>query len=170
MNLITCLNCQNVIGLDNTIPWHLSSDLKRFKQLTNGHIVVMGRKTYDSLPIKPLRNRINVVITRYPEYYQNQSDLYFIDLKSSVRFLKKLQKTLLKEIFIIGGSSIYNYFFKYCDIFYITKIYNECKGNVYFPFHYKIFENHDNFQLLNVPLLLEEKNIYYTFLDFKKIK
>jgi dihydrofolate reductase len=169
MNLIVCFNQKNVIGVKNAIPWHLPSDLKRFKQLTQGHIIVMGRKTYESLPVKPLPNRINIVITSNPENFEPKENLHFIHITYAVPFLHKLQKQLHKEIFIIGGNSIYEHFFPYCNTFYITKIYNNIEGDTYFPYHCQLFENKDKYSLLNVPMLVKENEHIYSFLDFKKI-
>jgi hypothetical protein len=97
MNLIVCFNQKNVIGAKNAIPWHLPSDLKRFKHLTQGHIVVMGRKTYESLPVKPLPNRINIVITSNPENFEPKENIHFIHITYAVPFL--LEEILFMNIF-----------------------------------------------------------------------
>ena len=83
MHLIVAVNQKNVIGKNNNIPWHISEDLKNFKEVTNNNIIVMGRKTYESLPQKPLPNRINVVITSQPENYENNENIIFTNIESS---------------------------------------------------------------------------------------
>ena len=86
MRLIVAFNKQGVIGVNNDLPWHLKDDLRRFQKLTKNNIVVMGRKTYESLPKRPLPNRINVVITSTPNQYENKESLYFIDLNKEKIF------------------------------------------------------------------------------------
>ena len=80
MHLIVAVNQKNVIGKNNNIPWHISEDLKNFKEVTNNNIIVIGRKTYESLPQKPLPNRINVVITSQPENYENNENIIFTNI------------------------------------------------------------------------------------------
>ena len=82
MHLIVAVNQKNVIGKNNNIPWHISEDLK-ISKVTNNNIIVMGRKTYESLPQKPLPNRINVVITSQPENYENNENIIFTNIESS---------------------------------------------------------------------------------------
>ena len=74
MYLIVAFNKQNVIGFNNTIPWYIPEDLQNFKRLTNNHIIVMGRKTFESFPNGPLKNRIHVVITNQTEYSESNNE------------------------------------------------------------------------------------------------
>jgi dihydrofolate reductase len=78
MELITALDIDGIIGLDNNLPWHVPEDLAFFKNMTQGHVVIMGRKTFESLPNGPLKNRINIVITRNSSHYKSTSrELHF---------------------------------------------------------------------------------------------
>ena len=87
MRLIVALNQDNIIGNNNNIPWKVKYDLQRFKQLTNQQIIVMGRKTYESLPIKPLKNRMNIVITNNPDDYEGgEFDLELFEPEKNPRY------------------------------------------------------------------------------------
>ena len=106
MNLIVAFNKKNVIGLNNKIPWHIPEDLKEFKRLTNNQIIVMGRKTFESLPNGPLKNRIHVIITNQTGYYDNNNEkIYYCNLKQSFSLLNKIKSETQKDIFIIGGEA-----------------------------------------------------------------
>lgn len=96
MNIIVAYDLNRGIGLDNTIPWHLPSDLKQFNRLTTGCCIVMGRKTWDSLPHKPLPNRVNIVMSKT-----------LIGGCASFDALDELLKTITTPIFFIGGYDIY---------------------------------------------------------------
>lgn len=115
-----------VIGRDNALIWRLSADLKRFKSITSGHTVLMGRKTFDSLG-RALPNRRNVVITR--------NDCLSCE---GVEFVQSIDAALalLKdedEVFIIGGGSIYKEMLNNADNLYLTVVHTEPKGDTYFP-------------------------------------
>ena len=150
--------------------WQLSKDLQNFRQLTRTHIVVMGRKTFDSLPNGPLSNRINVIITREPtDYNQYMKDVYFTTLKKSLLLLMDLQKYYNKSIFIIGGTKIYKYFYPHCYMLHITKVDNNDEGDTYFPIsdmqineNYVMTYNESNYD--------ESENIKYSFCRYQKIQ
>jgi len=115
------------IGKNNELLWHLPEDLKRFKKLTYGNTVIMGKKTWESLPKKPLPGRKNVVITDNPhENFENAVTAYSID-----DAITKCEKG--KEIFIIGGGSIYKQFMPVADRLYITHVHKKALADVYFP-------------------------------------
>ncbi len=132
--LIVAFNKKGVIGKDNTIPWNVPEDLKYFQKTTRGHIIVMGRKTYESLTNGPLKNRINVVITNKPTQYTQTESLFFTCMKDSYNLLRDLQDKTKKKVFIIGGNTIYKHFFESCNRFHITVIDNYMDGDIYFPF------------------------------------
>ena len=123
------------IGYNGDLLEHIPEDLKYFKQLTSGNVVVMGRKTWDSLPKKPLPNRLNIIVTRSPIHFQDFTDVkscaMSLDLNETIDLITD---TYDKEVFIIGGSQIYKELLPYCDRVYITKI-NKTHENVdsYFP-------------------------------------
>src|SRR5437764_388275 len=99
ISIIAAMSENRVIGRDNKLPWHLSADLKRFKKLTIGHVVIMGRKTYESIG-RPLSNRTNIIITHDTNYHI-ENCIVVHSLKDA---LKKAQEIEKEEIFIIGGG------------------------------------------------------------------
>lgn len=127
-SIIAAISSNGVIGNNNDLPWHIPDDLKRFKSLTTGHTIIMGRKTYESLKVKPLPNRRNIVIS---------TNIGFSPL--GCELAENIEKAILladepeKENFIIGGASIYQAFLPYCKNLYITRLGNIIKGNIFFP-------------------------------------
>ena len=123
------------IGKDGKLPWHISEDLKNFKSITSNNTIIMGRKTWDSLPIKPLPNRRNIVLSKQKqenvETYNSFNDC-----------LETLTNNNLDKIFIIGGRSIYELFFHKANYLHITYI-NIIKPGVneFFPIDSKIIKN-----------------------------
>ncbi|MDC1311378.1 dihydrofolate reductase [Burkholderiales bacterium] len=114
------------IGVKGTLPWHLSADLKRFKQLTTGNTVIMGRKTWDSIG-KSLPNRKNIVITR-------NSDLILEDAQTVTSLEAALHAAPNdSEKFIIGGAEIYNLAMSIVDTIEMTLIHEDVSGDTYFP-------------------------------------
>lgn len=124
MKIIVAMSNNNVIGINNKLPWHLSDDLKRFKSLTQGNQIVMGRKTFESIG-RPLPNRDNIIITR--------------DLNSKIEGVKIISKiedipySEDQKTFIIGGGEIYSQTINLCDELFITQINSEIQGDTYFP-------------------------------------
>jgi dihydrofolate reductase len=115
------------IGKDNELLWHISEDLKRFKRLTSGNTVIMGKKTWESLPRKPLPGRENIVLTDNPqESIENSVTAYSID-----DALSKCRPD--EEIFIIGGGSIYRQFMPVTDRLFITHVHKIAPADIYFP-------------------------------------
>jgi len=122
INIIVAASLNNVIGKDNKLLWRQSADLKRFKELTTGKTVVMGRKTYDSIG-KPLPNRRNIVITR------QQIEITGCKVVHSLEEALKLDS----EIFILGGGEIYKKSIILADKIFFTRILTEIEGDTYFP-------------------------------------
>jgi len=127
ISLIVAMASNRVIGLNNKMPWHLSADLKKFKKITMGSPVLMGRKTHESIG-KPLPGRINIIVSRNPEYRQDGC-LVFNDLKTA---LKKARESADK-IFVIGGSDLYEAILPITDAIYLTVINREFQGDTFFP-------------------------------------
>lgn len=125
--MIVAMSKNRVIGKDGDIPWHISEDFKRFKRLTLNSCVVMGRKTYDSLPFKPLPKRENVVLTRSDAQYEGAK--VFSDYQEALEYAKGNHE----KVFIIGGSAIYQEGLKYADVLELTIINKEVEGDTYFP-------------------------------------
>ena len=167
MNLIVAFNNNNVIGNDNKIPWYIPEDLKLFQKTTKNNIIVMGRKTFESLPNGPLKNRINIVITNQRELYdKNNETLIYTNFSDSFELLKNLQRETQKEIFIIGGNTIYSQYFEYCTKFHISLINNEQHGDTIFPYNIQYF--HKNFHLLHNETLFTSTNENFTYHIFEK--
>jgi dihydrofolate reductase len=115
------------IGKDNELLWHISEDLKRFKKLTSGNAVIMGKKTWESLPRRPLPGRKNIVLTDDPnESIENSVTAYSID-----DALDKCGPA--EEIFIIGGGSIYRQFMPIADRLFITHVHKKAPADIFFP-------------------------------------
>lgn len=114
------------IGLNNQMPWHLSADLKKFKKITMGSPIVMGRKTYESIG-KPLPGRSNIIISRNTSYHQNDC-MVFNDIEKAVTACKKYD-----EIFVIGGATLYETMLPRANIIYLTQINQEFDGDTFFP-------------------------------------
>jgi len=115
------------IGKDNELLWHIPEDLKRFKRLTTGNAIIMGKKTWESLPRRPLPGRMNIVITDVPgEEISGAVTAYSIEDALS-------RCDTSKEVFIIGGGSIYRQFMPLADKLYITHVHRITGADVYFP-------------------------------------
>jgi dihydrofolate reductase len=115
------------IGKDNELLWHISEDLKRFKRLTTGNTIIMGKKTWESLPRRPLPGRKNIVLTdNLKESIENAITAYSIEDS-----LSKCDPS--EEIFIIGGGSIYRQFMPFADRLYITHVHKKAPADIYFP-------------------------------------
>ena len=121
INMIVASSDNNIIGNDNKLIWTLKDDLKRFKELTSGSTVIMGRKTYESIG-KPLPNRINIVISRSKKVING-----CIVVDSIEKAIKKADKR--KQVFIIGGSQIYDLSINIVDTIYLTKVHTEVEGD-----------------------------------------
>jgi dihydrofolate reductase len=115
------------IGKDNELLWHISEDLKRFKRLTLGNTVIMGKRTWESLPRRPLTGRKNIVLTDIPdEIMENAVTAYSLN-----DALSKCEPH--EEIFIIGGGSIYRQFMSIADRLFITHVHRKAPADIYFP-------------------------------------
>jgi dihydrofolate reductase len=127
ISLIVAMASNRVIGLNNKMPWHLSADLKKFKKITMGSPILMGRKTYESIG-RPLPGRTNIIISRNLDYQQDGC-LVFNDLNAA---LKKIGENTV-EIFIIGGSDLYQSILPVANTIYLTLINQEFQGDTFFP-------------------------------------
>lgn len=153
ITLIAAMDNNGLIGVNNDLPWRISEDLKRFKQLTTGHTIIMGRKTYESLP-GALPNRRNIVITSDREYKRPG-----IDVVPSIEYAIRLaDKT--EENFVVGGASIYDQFLPFANKMYLTRIKAVFSGDAYFP---KVnFENWEQTER-EEHVTTDEKRIKYFF-------
>lgn len=115
------------IGYDNKLLWHIPEDLKRFKRLTIGKCVIMGKKTWESLPKRPLPGRKNIVLTDIPDECIDCS----VTAYSVENALGKCDRN--EEVFIIGGGSVYRQFLPVADRLYITHVHKKAPADVFFP-------------------------------------
>ena len=137
ISAIVAVDNNFAIGNKNGLLAHIPEDLRQFKQLTTGSTVIMGRKTYESLPKRPLPNRMNLVITsQVKDGYKMQEDgAIFMSMDYAKNWILHKQLSKPKEpIFVIGGGQIYKELLPYCDKLYITKINHSYKeADTYFP-------------------------------------
>jgi dihydrofolate reductase len=131
ISLIAAVAENNVIGKDNNLPWHLPTDMKYFRDTTMGHCVIMGRKNYDSIPLKyrPLDGRTNIVVTRQKDF-KAENCLVVNSVEEALAEANKKNET---EVFIIGGADIYKQTIDMADKVYYTKIHNSFEGDALFP-------------------------------------
>lgn len=115
-----------VIGRNNTLPWHLPADIKRFKALTTGHSVIMGRKTFDTIG-KPLSRRRNIVLTRLAEWRSAGVEVVH-DLEQALALTRQE-----KEVFVAGGEDIYRQALPVADRIYLTVVHAAIAGDAHFP-------------------------------------
>ncbi|MBU5454283.1 dihydrofolate reductase [Caproiciproducens sp. MSJ-32] len=129
LSIIVAKANNDVIGGDNKLLWHISKDLKRFKEITTGHTIIMGRKTFESLP-KVLPNRKHIVITRDKNFKVDSDMVHIVNDISTV--LEKF-KDSDEEAFVIGGGEIYKSLLPYCKKIYLTRVYKNFEGDTIFP-------------------------------------
>lgn len=126
ISLIAAMGKNRTIGKDNSLPWKLPADMKRFKELTSGKPVIMGRKTFESIG-RPLPNRKNIIITRDKNYKADNC----IIVHSADEAIKAAKGN--EEVMIMGGAEIYKQFLPRADRLYLTLIDEEFEGDAYFP-------------------------------------
>ena len=157
--MIVAASDNNVIGKDNHLIWRLKSDLQRFKTMTSGHTIIMGRKTFESFP-KPLPNRKHIVISRQKDYHVPEGVLLAHSINEALLMGQELGQT-----YVIGGGEIYKQAMPFCDTIELTRVNTESKGDTFFP-------NLDMqvWKLLNKESHQADKDneFDYSFLTYKK--
>jgi dihydrofolate reductase len=159
--IVVAMGEKNEIGADNQLLWHLPKDLKHFKDLTSGHPIIMGRKTYESIG-KALPNRTNIVISRKKNWFE-EGILIVGSIKEAVKFAKKIDE----NIFIIGGGNVYEQTMEIADRLEVTVVKAELKADTFFPkIDSKIWKLSEE-----VFHEKDEKNQYdFSFQTYEKIK
>jgi len=159
LSLIVAISDNHVIGREGQLPWHLSADLKRFKQLTMGHHIIMGRKTYDSIG-RQLPGRTSVVLTRQTDWAV-EGVVTATDLAAALDLAGDDE-----EVFVIGGSQIYHLALPLVDRLYVTRVQASVTGDTYFP-----DITTDQWQLEQTDsFAADEKNDHdYSFLVYSRI-
>lgn len=124
--MIAAVAENNALGKDNDLLWHLPDDFKRFKQITSGHFIIMGRKTFESFP-KPLPNRTHVIITRQKDYHP-ENCIVVSSIEEAISVCPKEE-----DAFIIGGGEIYSLALPYADSLDITRVHTSLPADTFFP-------------------------------------
>lgn len=153
ISIIAAISSNKALGKNGKIPWHISEDLKRFKSVTSGHVVIMGRKTFESIG-RPLPSRINIVVTRVTNY-QAAGCLVTHSLDQAIKIAKQKEK---KEIFIIGGGQIYEQAISLADKLYLTIVEGNFEADTFFP-------DYSQFKKVTFEQSGESGNFKYKFLD-----
>jgi dihydrofolate reductase len=159
VSIIVAVAENYAIGKDNDLLWHISDDLKRFKKITSGHKIIMGKNTYLSLPVRPLPNRTSIVITDDPtDHYEGCIMAFSIEDALS-------HCNTGEECFVIGGGSIYKQFLPLADKLYITRVHKSYEADTFFPVikeeEWELTEQEDH---------IDEKNneLKFSFQIYKK--
>jgi dihydrofolate reductase len=128
LSIIVAKAKNNIIGKDNKLLWYLPEDLKRFKDLTTGHVIIMGRKTFESLG-RVLPNRKHVVFTQNPDYHIDDENVQVVHSMLEIKEYIDSEE----ENFVIGGAMIYNWLMPYVSKMYVTEINKDFEGDSFFP-------------------------------------
>ncbi len=128
LSIITAIGKNNELGKDNKLIWHIPEDLKRFKALTTGKTIIMGRKTFESLG-RILPNRKHIILTKNKEYRVENA---MVEIVTDIADIKRYIETE-EENFVIGGASVYKILMPYAKKMYITKIDEEFIADAFFP-------------------------------------
>ena len=160
ISLIVAMASNRVIGVNGQMPWHLSADLKKFRQITTGHPILMGRKTYESIG-RPLPERRNIIISRNPDYQVTGCEV-FSNINLAIGSCDKNE-----EIFVIGGAAFYETMLPKANFLYLTEINKEFAGDTYFP---EI--NYQEWQEIERLDINDDKSVdfCYSFLKLCRIK
>ena len=129
ITIIAAASENNALGKDNDLVWHLPDDFKRFKELTSGNYILMGRKTYESFP-KPLPNRKHLIITRQDNYQVPENCFVFDSIQSAFDEVLEFSD---KDIWIIGGGEIYKQSMGIADRIELTRVHAEFEADTFFP-------------------------------------
>ncbi|MBY6839030.1 dihydrofolate reductase [Clostridium botulinum] len=162
LSIIVAIAKNNVIGNDNKLIWHISEDLKRFKEITSGKTIVMGRKTFESLP-GVLPNRKHIILTRDKNFKVNSE---CVEIIYDFDELLNKYKNSDTEVFIIGGGEIYKQLLPHTNKLYLTKINKDFDGDTYFP---QI--NYDDFKVdYKSDIITDEKiKLEYNFINLSRL-
>lgn len=159
ISIIAAIGQNNELGKDNDLLWHISEDLKRFKRLTSGHMVIMGRKTFNSIHNKPLPNRRNIVIT-------SDKEMNFPNIEIAHSFEKAIDFTAKeKEVFILGGAKIYEQFLPHTQKMYLTRVHKTYHADTFFP----EFDTSDWIEIERIDITDDEKaGVDYSFFTLER--
>lgn len=163
ISAIVCVDENFGIGSNGDLLVHIPEDLKRFKRLTTGNVVVMGRKTWESLPNKPLPNRLNLVVTSKERTIDFMTA--FISIEEALVRARMASKDPEDEWFVIGGGQLYKELLPYCNKAYITKVYRTYENvDTYFP----NIENIPEWKIESESEIKEYNGVKYQFCTYRK--
>ena len=160
LSIIVAKAKNNIIGKENKLIWHLPEDLKHFKELTTGHTMIMGRKTFESLG-RLLPNRKHVVFSQNPDFKVDDKNVEIVH--SMLQIQEYIENE--EENFVIGGAMIYNLLMPYVTKLYVTQINKDFEGDTFFP---KIDENVWKEVSREKGLKNEENNLDYEFIMYER--
>lgn len=130
---VVAMSENRVIGRDGGLPWHIPADLKRFKAVTMGKMLLMGRKTYASIG-RPLPGRLNIVVTRSPEGVEFPGGVVVCDsIENALNYAKKMAPQWQNELMIVGGGDIYLQTMDQIDRIYLSHVHSEVSGDTFYP-------------------------------------
>ena len=161
LSIIVAKAKNNIIGKENKMPWHLPEDLKHFKNLTTGHTIIMGRKTFESLG-KPLPNRKHIIFSQNPDFKVEDENVEVVHSLLQIQDLIEGKE----EAFVIGGAMIYNFLMPYVKKMYVTEIDKEFEGDTFFP---KIDDNIWKETSREKGIKDEKNNLDYYFVTYERI-
>ena len=161
ISIIAAIGKNYELGRNNDLLWHISADLKRFKKITSGHPVIMGRKTFDSINNKPLPKRRNIIITHSLEYFYPDIEI----VHSVDEALKKIEAD--EEVFILGGATIYEQILPVANNMYLTLVDKEYEADTFFPrFDPDQWKTIENISIIDD----EQAGVKYSFVTMQRIK
>lgn len=166
ISAIVCTDLNYGIGSKNELLTHIPEDMKMFRELTTNNIVIMGRRTWDSLSKKPLPNRTNVIITRQANWtYLDDNNVIFCDIERIKSFLKNADIQCYDNIFIIGGGQIYKELLPYCNRVYLTRVLNAYENaDTFFP----NIDEMQEWSIVSESELKEYNGVQYKFCIYEK--
>ncbi len=156
ISIIAAIGSNRELGKNNKLLWHIPEDMKRFRELTNGHPIIMGRTTFESIG-RPLPNRTNIIVTRDPNY-EAPGCIVAHSLEEAVAEAKK---HVSDEVFVIGGGQIYSQAIGIADRLYLTKVNGTFDADTYFP-------NYSAFKVEQKREMKHDDQYTYEFLELKK--
>jgi dihydrofolate reductase len=167
ISLIAAVNFNNVIGKNGKLPWHLPEDLEHFRKLTTGNIVIMGRKTFESLGSKPLKNRLNIVVSKSAIIFNPIFGSNIIASASPIEAVTTAQskKQIDQEIFCIGGESLYKQMIQHADKIFLTRVHVHGGGDTFFP---ELDESWDSVDSKDAKIQLSRTGVHYSFSTYKR--
>ena len=161
LSIIVAKAKNNIIGKDNSLIWHLPEDLKRFKELTTGHTIIMGRKTFESLG-RVLPNRKHLVFSQNPDFKVNNENVEVVH--SMLQIQEYIENE--EETFVIGGAMIYNLLMPHVTKMYVTQINQDFEGDAFFP---RI--DAEKWEIIDKQKGIQDDNnkLDYEYITYKKI-